>query len=170
MRAWWNWEAMRAPPVADQASRARGSGRQGAGLLCRAKRPPGTATGRPGGFKRSHLGKRSDPAISHCRIEDTKEYAGVVELVDSVDLGSSAKACRFESCRPHQSKRHPERGVFCFGKQYRARTHHKDKCPVDTCCRQFANWWLPLFLPHPWGKNANRVLSPAGAHSAPLHP
>ena len=25
-----------------------------------------------------------------------------MELVDSVDLGSSAKACRFESCRPHQ--------------------------------------------------------------------
>ena len=23
-------------------------------------------------------------------------------MVDSVDLGSSAKACRFESCRPHQ--------------------------------------------------------------------
>ena len=32
------------------------------------------------------------------------EYAGVVELVDSVDLGSSAKACRFESCRPHQNE------------------------------------------------------------------
>ena len=28
--------------------------------------------------------------------------AGVVELVDSLDLGSNAKACRFESCRPHQ--------------------------------------------------------------------
>ena len=27
----------------------------------------------------------------------------MVELVDSVDLGSSAKACRFESCRPHQT-------------------------------------------------------------------
>ena len=27
--------------------------------------------------------------------------AGVVELVDSLDLGSNAKACRFESCRPH---------------------------------------------------------------------
>ena len=25
---WWNWEAMRAPPVAEEASRARGSGRQ----------------------------------------------------------------------------------------------------------------------------------------------
>ena len=30
-----------------------------------------------------------------------KEYAGMVELVDSLDLGSNAKACRFESCCPH---------------------------------------------------------------------
>ena len=28
-------------------------------------------------------------------------YAGMVELVDSVDLGSTAHACRFESCCPH---------------------------------------------------------------------
>ena len=32
----------------------------------------------------------------------TKEYADVVELVDSLDLGSNARACRFESCHPHQ--------------------------------------------------------------------
>ena len=31
----------------------------------------------------------------------------MVELVDSVDLGSSAKACRFESCCPHQVKGTP---------------------------------------------------------------
>ncbi len=30
------------------------------------------------------------------------EYADVVELVDSLDLGSNARACRFESCHPHQ--------------------------------------------------------------------
>ena len=30
-------------------------------------------------------------------------YAGMVELVDSVDLGSTASACRFESCCPHQA-------------------------------------------------------------------
>ena len=30
-------------------------------------------------------------------------YAGMVELVDSVDLGSTAQACRFESCCPHQT-------------------------------------------------------------------
>ena len=29
-------------------------------------------------------------------------YADVVELVDSLDLGSNARACRFESCHPHQ--------------------------------------------------------------------
>ena len=28
-------------------------------------------------------------------------YADVVELVDSLDLGSNAQACRFESCHPH---------------------------------------------------------------------
>ena len=35
------------------------------------------------------------------------EYAGVVELVDSLDLGSNARACRFESCRPHHMTQHP---------------------------------------------------------------
>ena len=30
------------------------------------------------------------------------KYADVVELVDSLDLGSNAQACRFESCHPHQ--------------------------------------------------------------------
>ena len=37
----------------------------------------------------------------------------MVELVDSVDLGSTANACRFESCCPHQ-KREPARALF-FG-------------------------------------------------------
>ena len=31
------------------------------------------------------------------------QYADVVELVDSLDLGSNARACRFESCHPHQT-------------------------------------------------------------------
>ena len=35
------------------------------------------------------------------KIRGTKEYAGMVELVDSGDLGSPARACRFESCCPH---------------------------------------------------------------------
>ena len=55
MRMWWNWEAMRAPPVADEASGARGSGRQDASLLRQAKRLPGTATGRRIGFRCCHL-------------------------------------------------------------------------------------------------------------------
>ena len=38
----------------------------------------------------------------------------MVELVDSVDLGSTAKACRFESCCPHQRKQHPAWGAALF--------------------------------------------------------
>ena len=38
-------------------------------------------------------------------------HADVVELVDSLDLGSNARACRFESCHPHHNRR----------KQYRLR-------------------------------------------------
>ena len=32
-------------------------------------------------------------------------YAGVVELADTIDLGSIAIACRFKSCHPHQNER-----------------------------------------------------------------
>ena len=32
-------------------------------------------------------------------------YAGVVELADTIDLGSIAFACRFKSCHPHQNER-----------------------------------------------------------------
>ncbi len=31
--------------------------------------------------------------------------AGVVKLADTLDLGSSARACRFESCRLHQIRK-----------------------------------------------------------------
>ena len=41
-------------------------------------------------------------------------YAGMVELVDSGDLGSPARACRFESCCPHQ-----QRNLFCLPRQER---------------------------------------------------
>lgn len=34
------------------------------------------------------------------------EYAGVVKLADTLDLGSSASAWRFESSRPHQLLNH----------------------------------------------------------------
>ena len=36
------------------------------------------------------------------RDKIASQYADVVELVDSLDLGSNARACRFESCHPHQ--------------------------------------------------------------------
>ena len=36
----------------------------------------------------------------------------MVELVDSVDLGSTANACRFESCCPHQKKRARQGSLF----------------------------------------------------------
>ena len=32
-------------------------------------------------------------------------HAGVVELVDSVDLGSNGQPCKFKSCRPYQEKK-----------------------------------------------------------------
>ena len=33
------------------------------------------------------------------------ESAAVVELADTLDLGSSEKSCRFKSCQPHQSNK-----------------------------------------------------------------
>ena len=47
----------------------------------------------------------------------------MVELVDSVDLGSTARACRFESCCPHQITKAPQRGAFVICKEDRTRTH-----------------------------------------------
>ena len=35
------------------------------------------------------------------KIRDIKEYAGVVELADTLDLGSNGFPCRFKSCRPY---------------------------------------------------------------------
>ncbi len=45
--------------------------------------------------------------LSTINSQLSTKYADVVELVDSLDLGSNARACRFESCHPHQHKRHP---------------------------------------------------------------
>ena len=33
------------------------------------------------------------------------KYAGVAELADALDLGSSSSECRFKSCHPHQKRR-----------------------------------------------------------------
>ena len=46
----------------------------------------------------------------------------MVELVDSVDLGSTAHACRFESCCPHQTKQHPVGVLYYFRPEIRTRT------------------------------------------------
>ena len=46
----------------------------------------------------------------------------MVELVDSVDLGSTARACRFESCCPHQKSPDPF-GVGRFFARQQTRTH-----------------------------------------------
>ena len=32
------------------------------------------------------------------------EYAGMVELADTPDLGSGGQPCRFKSCYPHQQR------------------------------------------------------------------
>ena len=40
--------------------------------------------------------------------------AGVAELADALDLGSSGTPCRFKSCRPHQTKKQPSRLLFCL--------------------------------------------------------
>ena len=55
-------------------------------------------------FYKSWIRRNAPPRIP-LRVKErgTKEYAGMVELVDSVDLGSTARACRFESCCPHQT-------------------------------------------------------------------
>ena len=51
-------------------------------------------------FYKSWIRRNAPPRVPpRVKIE---EYADVVELVDSLDLGSNARACRFESCHPHQ--------------------------------------------------------------------
>lgn len=40
-------------------------------------------------------------AILEFRCYNIKANADVVKLADTLDLGSSASACRFDSCHPH---------------------------------------------------------------------
>ena len=61
--------------------------------------------------------KRPTSEASPCKNRGTIKYAGVVELVDSLDLGSNAQACRFESCHPHQKK--ARFGVLFLPEEYR---------------------------------------------------
>ena len=59
-------------------------------------------------------------------------HAGMVELVDSVDLGSTARACRFESCCPHQITKAPLLGCFCYLQGKRDSNPSKCRCPVGS--------------------------------------
>ena len=83
---------------------------------------------------------RSASVPSPCKNRGTK-HAGMVELVDSVDLGSTANACRFESCCPHQQKGSPSGGPFCWCGQ----DSNPSKCqmPVAFGGNQFKNWLQP---------------------------
>ncbi len=48
----------------------------------------------------------------HCPVNT---YAGVAELADALDLGSSEYSCRFKSCHPHQVKSRVHATLpFCF--------------------------------------------------------
>ena len=38
------------------------------------------------------------------KCDKLNAYAGVAELADALDLGSSEHSCRFKSCHPHQIK------------------------------------------------------------------
>ena len=60
-------------------------------------------------------------------------YADVAELADALDLGSSGRPCRFDSCHPHQSEtlRTEVFKVFCIerGKKVKANYHtHTYRC------------------------------------------
>ena len=106
MRMWWNWGAIRAPPVAEEARRASGRGRQMRKALCRRRR--------------CRAPQQEDP-VSFCVF--TIKYADVVELVDSLDLGSNAQACRFESCHPHQQEEGGTASLFLLVMGVRNRTY-----------------------------------------------
>ena len=41
-------------------------------------------------------------------MQSNYEYAGVAELADALDLGSSGRPCRFKSCHPQRQKGYPE--------------------------------------------------------------
>ena len=80
-----------------------------------------------------------------CRCKT--EYADVVELVDSLDLGSNARACRFESCHPHQIKKRRHWPSLFISYRFQVDSNpSKCRCPVDICCHQFKNWWLLYIL------------------------
>ena len=75
-------------------------GRQKASLRRQAKFSPGTTNGGIGRLCANAIVGKSIAAPQQ-NPHKTIKYADVVELVDSLDLGSNAQACRFETCHPH---------------------------------------------------------------------
>ena len=84
------WGAMGALPVADEATRASGRGRWRTKVFA-PRSTPGTATGGIGRYLGSLL------LINLIN-------AGVVELADTLDLGSNGQPCKFKSCRPYHKR------------------------------------------------------------------
>ena len=41
-------------------------------------------------------------------------FAGMAELADALDSGSSGRPCRFKSCYPHQTEKTPHGVFFCL--------------------------------------------------------
>ena len=54
----------------------------------------------------------------------------MVELVDTPDLGSGARACRFESCYPHDPPEAPSGGFFIL------------RWPIHTAARSTAAYFI----------------------------
>ena len=44
-------------------------------------------------------------------------YAGVAELADALDLGSSGRPCRFKSCHPHKKDVRKEQTLIIIRRQ-----------------------------------------------------
>ena len=89
--------------------------------------------------------------------------AAVVEQADTRDLkslGVKSVPVRSRSAAPKKRER-PMPLPFLWSRGPGSNPS-QCKCPVDTCCHQFANWWLQLFFSPPSGeKNANRSRSAA---------
>jgi hypothetical protein len=76
-----------------------------------------------------------------------KYYWGVLELVDRLVLGTSAKACGFKSLRPHNIRENIKFFFFCSG---------VSKWPKGGDCKSFAQASQVRILP-PRKETENRV-------------
>ena len=112
----------------------------------------------PGKISGSLWIRRNAPPRVPPRVK-IEVYADVVELVDSLDLGSNARACRFESCHPHQQKA-PLLGCFFVGKEVLDSNPSNSGCPVDIRATSSKTGGIHNFL-FAGKENVNRVLSSA---------